>query len=1051
VAGDTSVQVLYVGDDRPSATDGDGIVFDVVERTAATERLATDEYDCLVVDAPDESLLETIRGRWPTLPQVIYGAIDDGDDVDRMYDVADGFVRRGGPGDDRMLVRRVRTLVRRYEERWASEHLRSIAKNTSDGILTIDDDSVIRFANPAAAEMFGYDADDLIGTSLTVLMDDSLAERHLAGLERYFETGERTIDWDGVELTGQRRDGTELPVHVSFNEFVHNGQRFFTGIVRNITDRRKRERERRRYETIVETMGDGVYVLDDEGRFVTVNDRYAEMIGYSREELVGRCVETIVREETTAQAEAIQASFEDADDVATLETTLQTADGRELPIEARLSPYPLGDGSYGRVGVVRDLRERKHLESELSGILNRVTDAFFALDEEWRFTYVNERAEELLDRTEAELLDKVVWDEFPEAVGMTFQEEYERAMESQTPVAFEEYFPPLECWFAVSAYPSKTGLSVYFRDVTDRRRREETIRALSDGARALMDAETREAVGEIGVGTARDVVGLPNPVIALYDEDSGRLRPTDESEETAERIGPPLFAPSGDDLAWETFVDGERRVYDSLSTVEADESRSAATTEGAKSVRDASPPSDAVESALVYPLGRHGVLATASDEPEAFDDLDVSLANTLAANVQTALDRADREETIRERSRELEERNQALERLRRINEVIREITQVLTTAGTREEIETAICERLVEITPYRFAWIGARDTRGTEVVPLTTAGDAFEEDLELSIEEAPEAPTMQALRDRETAVAKDIRTDAPFDPWRAGALRKGYRSIAAVPLLHRESLYGVLTIYADDATAFEPTERTVLTELGEMIGYALNALERKRALVGDRSVELDFRVRGPDDPLLTIVVDTDCELEFEHVVQRSDGSLHVFFSALGVDADRVADRAEDLPGIDESRLVSDREEKALFECTLSDAGFLSALLDRGGLPQSLAAQDGKGRLVVRTPQAGDVRSFIELFEQHYREVELVARREHDEPVRTDEEFRGEFKHVLTDRQEEVLRTAYYAGFFDWPRRHTGQEVADMLGVSQPTVNRHMREGERKLFSLLFEE
>ena len=1049
-------RVLFAGKDPPE--DAPDVAFEAVDQSAVIERLEGGAYDCLVVASDSDearSLLAAVEERWPALPRLMYATVETAEAVERAYDAADTVVRRGQSEDERVLVCRVRELVGREREGWASEHLQSLARTASDGILTIDGDSVIRFANPVVASMFGYEREDLLDQPLTTLMDERSAERHLAGLERYLETGERALDWSGIELTGRRRDGTTLPIRVSFSEFTHRGRQFFTGIVRDVSERRERERELRRYETILQTMSDGVYVLDDEGRFVTVNDRYVELLGYSRDHLVGTPAVRIFDEEITARVDAIQESFEAVDDVATVETTIETAGGEPLPIEARISPYPLDDGDYGRVGVVRDLRERERLESELGEIFERVTDAFFALDTEWRFTYVNDRAEELLDRTGTELLGKVVWEEFSEAAGTTFQAEYERAMETQEPVAFEEYYPPLETWFAVSAYPSETGLSVYFRDVADRRRREETIRALSDGARALMDAGTREAVCDIGAETAREVVDLPNPVIALYDEESGRLRPTEDTREAAERIGPPLFDPDGDDLTWRAFVGGERHVYDSLSTAVESDSHSGSDGDpetGTDQGDDRRPTPPSMQSALLYPLGRHGVLLAAAPEPEAFDDLDVSLAGTLAANVQSALDRADREETIRERSDALEQRNRALERLERVNEVIREITQVLTAASTREEIETAICDRLVDVDPYRFAWIGTRDAAGSEMLPRTAAGEGFEGDLALPIDEGSDAPTVRALLDRETTVAADIRADPPMDPWRAGALRKGYRSLAAVPLLYRESLYGVLTIYAGTDDAFEPMERAVLSELGETIGYALNGLERKRALVGEGSVELDFRVRDHDDPLLALVTAAECDLAFEHVIQRTDGTLRVFFSTEGADADRIAELGEAQLDLGSIRSISDRgNSEALFECTLSETAFLTDLLDRGGVPRSLAVRDGDGRIVVRVPRAGDVRSFIELFEHSYGDVELVARRERDEPVWTDEEFRSEFERALTDRQEEVLRTAYYAGFFDWPREHTGQDIADMLGVSQPTVNRHMREGERKLFSLLFEE
>jgi len=121
-------------------------------------------------------------------------------------------------------------------------------------------------------------------------------------------------------------------------------------------------------------------------------------------------------------------------------------------------------------------------------ILDRMTDAFFALNENWEFTYLNDRGRQVIsDAAEGtagdDLLGRDIWEAIPSAVGTEFYEQYHRAMGEQEAVSFEAYYDPLETWFEVNAYPSKTGLSVYFRDVTERReherelgQREETLR-----------------------------------------------------------------------------------------------------------------------------------------------------------------------------------------------------------------------------------------------------------------------------------------------------------------------------------------------------------------------------------------------------------------------------------------------------------------------------------------------------------------------------------------------------------------------------------------------
>ncbi len=129
---------------------------------------------------------------------------------------------------------------------------------------------------------------------------------------------------------------------------------------------------------------------------------------------------------------------------------------------------------YGAGLDVHDIKEAEEransLARRLIKTLESVTDAFFTMDKDWRFTYVNKEAERVLGRSRRELLGHGVWDEFPHALGTGFEQGYRHAMASGETVAFEAYYPdPIDKWFAVRAYPSASGLAVYFRDVTQAR------------------------------------------------------------------------------------------------------------------------------------------------------------------------------------------------------------------------------------------------------------------------------------------------------------------------------------------------------------------------------------------------------------------------------------------------------------------------------------------------------------------------------------------------------------------------------------------------------
>jgi PAS domain S-box-containing protein len=112
----------------------------------------------------------------------------------------------------------------------------------------------------------------------------------------------------------------------------------------------------------------------------------------------------------------------------------------------------------------------------LHAVFDRITDAYVALDRDWRYTYVNARAGQLLLRRPGELVGRHIWTEFPEGADLPFAHAYRRAMATQQPVFLEDYFPALGRWFENRIYPSPEGLTVYLNDITERREREALLR-----------------------------------------------------------------------------------------------------------------------------------------------------------------------------------------------------------------------------------------------------------------------------------------------------------------------------------------------------------------------------------------------------------------------------------------------------------------------------------------------------------------------------------------------------------------------------------------------
>jgi PAS domain S-box-containing protein len=488
---DRPISVLHVDDDPDFAemvalflrrADESFVVETVHDVSAGVDRLAEAAVDCVVSDyeMPGETgldLLRTVRDSDPDLPFVLFTGRGSEEIAAEAVSagVSDYLQKGGGTEQYTVLANRVRNLVSQYRaERDLRERVDAI-ETAREGISVVDGAGTVTYANEAFAELFGYGADDdgtadgIEGVAAVDLFVGDVFETEIRPAVAADE------EWTGDVLM-RRRDGTELLADVAVSSTT-GGDVVCT--VRDVTAEERQEHELFVKNRAMDAAPIGISITDpstpDNG-IVYVNERFELLTGYSEEETLGRNHRILQGTETDPEAVARLREAIDAAEPVTVELRNYRKDGTPFCNRVTVAPIEDEDGVVTNfVGFQEDVTERVESDREREAVLDRVSDAFFALDRGWCFTYLNERAEELLDRTAADLIGRSVWEEFPEAVDTVFEEQYRTAMETQETVAFEEYYPPLSMWVEVRAYPSETGLSVYFRDISERKANERRL------------------------------------------------------------------------------------------------------------------------------------------------------------------------------------------------------------------------------------------------------------------------------------------------------------------------------------------------------------------------------------------------------------------------------------------------------------------------------------------------------------------------------------------------------------------------------------------------
>lgn len=215
-------------------------------------------------------------------------------------------------------------------------------------------------------------------------------------------------------------------------------------------------------------------------------------------------------------------------------------------------------------------------------------------------------------------------------------------------------------------------------------------------------------------------------------------------------------------------------------------------------------------------------------------------------------------------------------------------------------------------------------------------------------------------------------------------------------------------------------------------------------------MELAFEL-GDEEFFLAAVSDhTECELEVETMIPRSDGTVLEFLTVRGADSGTLEEHLASSPGIVEAEVVRDAGDELLVEC-ISESRIGASLADERTVFGRITATGGRGRLVSEVPPHVDASAVVDAFLAEYPGAELVARRMTDRraPTLTEAQFPNGLVEDRTEKQLRALRVAHANGYFAWPRERTADEGADALDGSPPTLTEHLRIAERKPLDEIF--
>jgi PAS domain S-box-containing protein len=283
--------------------------------------------------------------------------LESGDDlIVKPFDAREVLARI----ERQVTVSKVRMALRESEAKF-----RSVMESAIDAIISGDADGLIRSWNSAATALFGHTEAEVIGKPIDVIIPERYREAHQKGIQRVSSGGPSHVIGKTVELAAIRKDRSEFPVELSLATWFLDDKRYYTGIIRDISERKQAEQK---FRSVTESAIDAIISADHNGCIISWNRAATNILGYTEEEAVGKQLELIIPERFhEAHREGMKRFTETGDAHVigkTVELAAVTKSGEEVPIELSLSTWTVRDERY-YTGIIRDIGERKKAEEAL--------------------------------------------------------------------------------------------------------------------------------------------------------------------------------------------------------------------------------------------------------------------------------------------------------------------------------------------------------------------------------------------------------------------------------------------------------------------------------------------------------------------------------------------------------------------------------------------------------------------------------------------------------------------------------------------------------------